>query len=141
MLYLWPVFASALTCHKLAGMLDVPEKHISDFGKQKIKCRIKTRLKIYINKMKCKKHSNIQTLFQFQSISLNNVGMIHQLGAAIFKGHILQNRGSYWGSLLNPIIFQKPKTTWMLLIDTCIYRMNIHTHNKQYHPGAINKLF
>lgn len=58
---------------------------------------------------------------------LSDVEVIYQLGTAIFKGCLLQcvnvkNSGSCWGSLLNPIIFQKAKTTWMLLTDTCIYR-------------------
>lgn len=89
---------------------------------------------------KKKKHLSLSFCLS-PSLLLDNVEVIHQLGAAIFKGHILQNRGSCRGSLLNPIIFQKPKTTWMLLIDTCIYHMNIHAFNKQYHPGATNKLW
>lgn len=58
------------------------------------------------------------------SLSQRNAELIYQWDAAIFKGHCilhLRKSGSYWGSLLNLIIFEKAKTTWMLLIDTCIY--------------------
>lgn len=72
------------------------------------------------------------------------VAVIYQLVIYLQRTHTavrVKNRGSWRGSLLNPIIFLKPKTTWMLLIDTCIYHINIHVVNKEYTLRAKNKMW